>query len=204
MWTPEELTEFLEAVKTDELYALWRLLAWTGVRRGEALRLRWEDLDARHHTVAIRRALCIAGNEQYLSAPKGAQSRVITLDAETVRVLRRHRGIQDRVRRTRKSRRVSAHDFVFADEGGMPVSPNRVSKRFVDLVRTTDLPEIRLHDLRDTHALAHDRSGSEHQGRAGAPRSLGCRGDTRPLLTSVAHNAAAGRAGASQILRFGG
>jgi integrase len=45
VWSAEQLAAFLASVRSDRLFALWRLLAMTGMRRGEALGLRWEDLD---------------------------------------------------------------------------------------------------------------------------------------------------------------
>lgn len=56
-WTPEELCDFLEYSKDDELAAVWSVLALTGMRRGEALGLRWFDLSFRYTHVAVKRAL---------------------------------------------------------------------------------------------------------------------------------------------------
>jgi integrase len=53
IWTAEQLASFLTATTDDRLAVLWRLLAMTGCRRGEALGLRWQDVDLTAGTVTI-------------------------------------------------------------------------------------------------------------------------------------------------------
>jgi integrase len=55
-WTKEELRAFLEAIADERLHALWHTIAMTGMRRGEALGLRWGDVDFEAGRLAIRRA----------------------------------------------------------------------------------------------------------------------------------------------------
>ena len=57
VWSEEQLHAFLDSVAEQRLYPLWRFLAMTGCRRGEALGLTWRDLDIEGGRVAIRRAL---------------------------------------------------------------------------------------------------------------------------------------------------
>jgi integrase len=61
IWTPRELDRFLTKAQTDPLFPLWRVLAWTGMRRGEALALKWADLRADTRTMMIRRAISVVG-----------------------------------------------------------------------------------------------------------------------------------------------
>ena len=56
VWTAEQLSAFLAHVANDRLFALWRLLAMTGMRRGEALGLQWSCLDMESSTLTICRA----------------------------------------------------------------------------------------------------------------------------------------------------
>lgn len=60
-WSVEEVREFLRLVRNDELYELWLLFATTGMRRGEALGLRWSDIDLSGRIVAIRQTLILVG-----------------------------------------------------------------------------------------------------------------------------------------------
>ena len=87
-WSAEQLAAFLNSQRNDRLYALWHTLAMTGLRRGEALGLRWEDVDLEAGRLAVRRALVPCGREVLVSEPKTARGRrVVALDPETVAVL---------------------------------------------------------------------------------------------------------------------
>jgi integrase len=143
IWTHAELSEFLDAARDDRLYALWRVLAMTGMRRGEAVALRCSDLRLQEKLLSVRRALVIADRQLYLTRTKSDLERAIELDAQTVRALRSH---------IRREGRSSSEDWIFTKQRGGPLSPEQVSKAFRDLVAATDLPRIRLHDLRHTHA----------------------------------------------------
>ncbi len=89
VWNSEQLAAFLSSVADDRLFALWRVLAMTGMRRGEALGLRWEDLDMEQGLVSIRRALVPVNGVAQISQPKTPRSRrTIALDPETIEALR--------------------------------------------------------------------------------------------------------------------
>lgn len=152
IWTPKEVERFLLKVKVDRLFALWRVLAWTGMRRGEALGLKWADFHTETRTLAIRRALALSSGRTYVSTPKAGRSRSIALDRETIAILRRHRTAQARERRARGCKPPGSLDWIFCGVDGRELSPCRVSRRFKQLVQQTGLPDIRLHDLRHTHA----------------------------------------------------
>jgi integrase len=78
-------------MKDDRLFALWRVLAMTGARRGEALGLRWEDVDVEAGTIAIRRSLIVVNHEVHLSDPKTKRgNRTIALDPITLEALKAH------------------------------------------------------------------------------------------------------------------
>jgi integrase len=148
-WTHDQLERFLLDTHADPLFPLWRLLAWTGMRRGEALGLQWGDIRFNDACLSIRRTVALADNKIYLSTPKSGLARVIDLDRETVRVLRRFRKELERL--TDRRAPLSASDFLF-HQNGAPLNPNAISKRFSALVIESGLPTIRLHDLRHTHA----------------------------------------------------
>ncbi len=142
IWTPDELRAFLGAVTEHPMYGLWQVLAYTGVRRGEALGLKWEDIRLTRGVITIRRAIIQVGGNIYTSSPKSGQSRVIDIDARTIEILADAKPKGGR----------SNHDYVFCDERRDPLVPVRVSKTFSSLVRRVPVPIIRLHDLRHTHA----------------------------------------------------
>lgn len=152
IWTVRELNRFLTQNKTDPLFALWRLLAMTGMRRGEALGLKWNDLRNTSKTVAIRRAITLVGGRIVLSSPKSGQGRGIALDRETVATLGRYRRSQSIARRVAKLPAIQPYDWIFAGPDGNPIRPDYVSKQFRRHVAQMNVPDIRLHDLRHTHA----------------------------------------------------
>lgn len=152
IWSPDELERFLTAVHYEELFPLWRLLAFTGMRRGEALGVRWGDVRLDTKTLTIRRAICLVDRKCYISTPKSAQGRSLALDSETLKILRRHRSAQSRARKLADLPAPGASDWVFADAAGDHLSPTMVTHRFKRLVAETGLPKIRLHDLRHMHA----------------------------------------------------
>ena len=158
VWTPEELQGFFVFARKDPLFALWRLLALTGIRRGEAMGLRWFDINFRIRTMAVRRSLNWAG-VPYLSTPKSSQARVLELDDETLRVLNRFRHHQRRVW-AKSGPSLAADDFVFCNDQGEPLLPSWVTKHFKTLVTEAGVPVIRLHDLRHTHASHLIESGA--------------------------------------------
>ncbi|MFL5835068.1 MAG: hypothetical protein ACJ76K_00615 [Solirubrobacteraceae bacterium] len=83
---------FLEHVDGDRLNPLWLLYASSGLRRGEALALRWSDLDLQRGYAAISRASVTAGYRVHQSTPKTDRGRrSVALDSATVAALREHR-----------------------------------------------------------------------------------------------------------------
>ena len=81
VWTAEQLRTFLRSVDDDRLYGFWLLIATTGLRRGEALGLRWGDVDLDAGRAAIRQTLSSVGGRLAFSTPKTAKSRrSVTLD----------------------------------------------------------------------------------------------------------------------------
>ena len=144
IWTHDQMCTFLEVAKEDRLFALWRLLAFTGMRRGEALALKCADMRFAQRQLAIRRAFGVSDRELYVTRPKTDAERVIELDAETVKIMRSHL--------RRDGLKESSDDWIFTNRDGRPLTPTSVTKRFGALLDKTDVPRIRLHDLRHTHA----------------------------------------------------
>ena len=151
VWSPEELAHFLDHVSTDRLHALWNVLALTGMRRGEALALKWGDISRDHQLLAIKRGMTRAGGRVYISAPKARQARRIDLLPATVTALRKHR--RKETQRTKGlGRQLNGSMFIFQRPHGGLLSPSSVTQAFLKLSNEADLPRIRLHDLRHTHA----------------------------------------------------
>lgn len=177
-WNPQEARIFVESVADDRLSALWVLLISTGLRRGEALALKWADIDFDRCTVAVRRTHSTVGYEVITEEPKTARSRrVVSIDRKTLDALRIHR--KDQVgERLLVGPAWEEHDFVFTTPIGTPLQPDDVSKVFNKIVAGLDVPRIRLHDLRHTMATialaagVHPKIVSERLGHATVSMTL--------------------------------
>jgi integrase len=152
-WNAEELGRFLATSTDDPLYALWVLFATTGMRRGEALGLRWSDVDLKRRTISVAQTVTTVGHRVVISPPKSDRSRRrIVIDPDTARVLEQHRTAQKRDCEL-LGRKVNPTDLLFATADGDPLHPNGITRRFKTLVRRSGLPMLRgPHDLRHTWA----------------------------------------------------
>jgi integrase len=171
-WTKEQLKAFLDSVKDDRLSPLWHTIAMTGMRGGEALGLRWSDVDVEAARLSVRRALIPINREVVVSEPKTAKGRrVIALDPVTVEVLKTQAARQLDERHEWDDAWVET-GLVFTAENGKALDPESVSRYWRQAVKKAMLPTIRLHDLRHTHATLalqagiHPKVVSERLGHA--------------------------------------
>src|SRR5581483_2687851 len=146
VWTPDQLAEFLSSIASQRLFAAYRLIAMSGLRRGEACGLMWDDLDLDEGVAYISRQLQQDAGGQLRACPLKTESslRAVALDPETVIVLRAHRSRQDR---QFAKAGITPSGWVFTHEDGEPLSPSYLTHKFSDLVEETGLPPVRLHDL---------------------------------------------------------
>jgi integrase len=158
IWSGEQLKAFLASVENERLYALWRLYAVSGCRRGEALAVTWDDIDLERGRWEIRRSLVTIGNAAVFGAPKSGRGRVVALDQATVATLRTHRARQNE-ERLDWGPAYEDVNLVFCRENGTPLHPNEVTHTFARLVARAGLPKIRLHDVRHSAVTAMLRSG---------------------------------------------
>lgn len=151
-WTPDELRSFLEHVSNDPNYAAWVLAANTGMRRGEVLGLRWQDIDFDRRRLSIRQTIISIDYRVEISEPKTARGRrSVALDSGTVTALRAHRAGQNQLK-LMLGEAWQDNDLVFCRDDGSPIHPDRFTQMFDKHVKDSGLPRIRLHDLRHTHA----------------------------------------------------
>ncbi len=155
-WSGTELGRFLESVRDDRLAACWRFLAVTGCRRGEALGLRWRDLDLDAGRAIIVQT--VVGSRAISETKTDRGRRTIALDDTTIAALREHRRAQNAERLLMRTA-YEDHDLVFCREDGTPIWPRSLTRAFARIVNTANLPQIRLHDLRHTHATLALQAG---------------------------------------------
>jgi integrase len=160
-WTDAEVARFLE-VSADHRWAIaFRLGVLYGLRRSEALALRWDDLDTVTGTLRIDEGLVAVSKGAVWSEAKSARSRrVIPLDPETLAVLARHR-------RDQLEERLAAgatwedHDLITTTHVGRPVMPRSLDRALALLVDRAGLPRLTSHGLRHTAATHMVRSAKD-------------------------------------------
>jgi len=152
VWTGDELEAFLASTAGTELYPLWFTVATTGLRRGEVCGLQWPDIDLVGGTLTAARSRVPVGGEVVESSPKSGQPRIFDIDDDTVTVLERHRKAQAAAQLKAGPKWQGAGNYVFTNEDGSPIDPNRASRAFRIAIDAAGLRRIRLHDLRHTHA----------------------------------------------------
>lgn len=151
-WTAGELRRFLERVQDDRLFALWRLAATTGMRRGELAGLTWRWLDLDAARLSVEQQLVPTRGGCTFGPPKSARSRrTVALDPETVDILRVHRETQT-LERDFAADAYQDLDLVFAAELGGLIHPQRLTQWFREHRKAAGIPTGTLHVLRHTAA----------------------------------------------------
>lgn len=152
-WNLEQVNRFFAVSDQHDLAALWRLALLTGMRRGELLGLKWENLDLDRGTLAVRRTISRGKEGRWeLGQPKTAAGRrSIALPASCVTSLRKHRARQN-AERLRLGELWEDHGFVFTNRTGNMLHVNSLGHAFGKLTEASGLPVIRFHDLRHTSA----------------------------------------------------
>jgi integrase len=151
--SPEAAQQFLDAARGDRLEAFYAVAIACGLRRGEALAMRWSDVDFDHGTVRIARTLSRTKAAGLMfTEPKSDRSRRrVPLPLPCVEQLRCHRARQLEERLRAGSLWVD-HDLVFPSALGTPLDPRNALRACHAVAARAGLPRVRLHVLRHTCA----------------------------------------------------
>ncbi len=142
----------LSAAYGDRFEALYVLAITAGLRIGELLGLKWEDIDLERGMLHVRRTLSAAKSGPTFTTPKNGKGRSIKLTARAVDALKRHRAVQN-AERLRQGADWRDSGLVFCTGIGTPIrSRNFASRVFKPLLKRAGLPDICFHDLRHTCA----------------------------------------------------
>lgn len=167
-WTPANLRAFLAAGERDQLGVFWHFTALEGMRRAEALGLRWRDLhwsaDESACTATIVQTVVPdlatggAAMIQPRAKTKGSQ-RTVSLTTATVAALKRHRDRQA-FRKRDLADVWGDHDLIVTNELGDAVRPDAVARHRGIVMAESGVPAIRTHDLRHLAATTMLRGGT--------------------------------------------
>ncbi len=193
--TPVQAKRLLKVVCGDRLEALYVLAVTTGLREGELLGLRWDDIDLERRLLQVRRQLTRTRAGLSFSAPKRGKARVVRLTATAVAALEGHRAAQNE-ERARAGSLWPETSLVFTSTVGTPVDVGNLTYRsFRPLLERADLPRIRFHDLRHTCATlllsrgTHPKIVQEMLGHANISMTMDTYSHVLPDMQEKAVNA---------------
>ena len=142
-WSPDDVKVFLEAVEDHRWYSIYVLAIYTGLRQGELLGIHREDVDLEKGAINVRHQIsAIRGQGLTIADLKTEKSRrPVTLPDSALRALKVHIDIIG-----------NEPGLIFTTSTGNPISPRNLLRHFRATIEVLELPQIRFHDLRHTHA----------------------------------------------------
>jgi integrase len=157
----QESRRFLAVARTHRLFALWAVALGIGLRRGEALGLKWPDVDLDRGKLTVRRSLQRVDGKLTLHQTKTTTSeRTIPLPQPLIRALYEHQRRQLEERFTAGTA-WEDHNLIFCTTHGRPIEPRNLNRAFAALLHKANLRPIRLHDLRHSCATMLFAQGVE-------------------------------------------
>lgn len=151
--TEEQARTLLDAVKGDILEGIITVTLVTGLRRGEVLGLKWDDIDLENKYIYIRRSVGRAYNYGIIvSKPKSESGlRVIKLPNIVIDVIAQHRVRQDAAK-AHLGTKWQDSGYVFCNSKGKFLGESQLHIMYKRLLKRAMLPNIRFHDLRHSAA----------------------------------------------------
>jgi len=190
---PSDVQLILNAARETPYYVLFFTKAYTGVRRGELLGLRWCDIDLEEATLSVVQTLQQLRDGTYIfREPKSKLGRRrIALSPSLVVQLWEHRLKQERARKL-LGKPLMPTDLVFSHPDGKPFRPNTVSRALQEIAQSIGLKGARLHDLRHAHATillqqgVHPKIVQERLGHSSVATTLDIYSHVLPGLQEAA------------------
>ena len=143
----EQLQAFLAEAKATGVYEMYYIELATGLRRGELLGLKWQDIDWKNGIIKVRRQIARVDG-QIVEAPLKTKNsyRTVTISPQAIEVL--------------KQQKAKTHDqYVFPSPNGGPISPDSVNNMLKRVLARAGIPKVRFHDLRHTFATIALQNG---------------------------------------------
>ncbi len=194
-WPKEEAERFLGEAMGERLYPAFLLALKGGLRRGEILALRWQDIDFDRKALSVRRSLVRSREGQRIQETKTSGSRrVVALSDDVMEALKRHREEQTGERALFKEA-YEDQGLVFASPEGRPLDPRAFTRLFERIVKRAGVSRITFHDLRHTHATlllqmgVHPKVVAERLGHSGIRTTLDTYSHVLPSLQAEAARA---------------
>ena len=188
----DEASRFLDIASNTMYYPLFAVLLYTGLRRGEAIALRWKYIDLIRLELHVVESAHRIRKEFIIKEPKSLHSkRAVSLSPSLAALLLEYREDQ-KLMRKQMGNPLIEEEFVFSWPDGRPLDPDVVTKAFHRIAGQAGLRNIRLHDLRHTHATlmlkagVHPKIVSERLGHANIGITLDTYSHVLPGLQEAA------------------
>ena len=154
-YTKEQLREFLNAAEKHpnyKVYAFFRLLAYSGMRKGEALALTWEDIDFKNSEITISKALGQGkGQKLYAKSTKTGTTRTIKMDEATIAILKEWKNKQRQAYLMLGYSTLTKQQLIFSNTCNSFIQPAKTNDWVKSILRNTELPYVSTHAFRHTH-----------------------------------------------------
>lgn len=143
VWDEDQMNKFLRDTQDSPYHVIYLLALTTGMRKGEILGLQWKHVDFQEAMLSVHESVVYTNKKLYLKAPKTSRSRrLITVPDYVVQYLKRY-----------KLQQIPNHlDLVIANHHQELMLPSLLDRYFIRDVTRIDVPRIRFHDMRHTHA----------------------------------------------------
>ncbi|GAB6138012.1 tyrosine-type recombinase/integrase [Halanaerobaculum tunisiense] len=151
--TQEEVNKLLDKAE-GWVYDLIYIAVFTGMRRGELLAMRWNDIDFSEQIIQVKQSVTkVTGKDLEFRKPKTKSSiRPINVDDDIIKILNRRKKEQKQNKLRLGGKYNTKYNLVFCKVNGDPFLPQYATRKFNAVAEKADLEEFRLHDLRHTHA----------------------------------------------------
>lgn len=182
----EQLTSFLREAKETGVYEMYYIELATGLRRGELLGLKWQDIDMVNGTIRVQRQVARIDGEIVEAPLKTKNSyRNVSIGPDAIEVLKEQK------------KKAGDSEYVFPSPNGGPISPDSVLNMLHRVLERAGLPKIRFHDLRHTFATLALQNGVDIKTVSGmlGHFSAGFTLDTYAHVTTSAQREAANTMG---------
>jgi integrase len=196
----EQAQQLLQAARGHHSEALFVLALATGMRRGELLGLKWQDINLQTGQLQVRRILTrvpskLPGKGFVEAEPKTEKGRRnITIPPFVIEALKQHR-IKQLEAKLKAGTAWQEHDYVFCTSIGTHLNPTRdVLDQLKQLLAKADLPDIRFHDLRHSSATillsmdVHPKIVQEILGHSQISMTMDTYSHVLPTMQKIAMN----------------
>lgn len=197
-YTKEELVEFLDCLEKEDNYkafTFFRLLAYTGMRKGEALALTWNDIDFANQEIAITKAISRGkDNTLYVKSTKTGTSRTIKIDEGTLKILNQWKKQQQKDYLVLGFNTLKKEQLVFSNNRNEYLQPTKTRQWILQVQEKYVLKKVTTHGLRHTHCSLLFEAGAsikEVQDRLG-------HSDVKTTMDIYAHVTEEAKVGAIQ------